>query len=158
MNFKYYDNIPKLPKSIIDEVYQSSNNENLWGKPKSSIYTIHQSKPKLVQWILQYFDKEHVVRVQKIRGDVYPHIDSNRTYVFNYLIETGGDKVYTHFHNSNKEIIESYQIEKHRWHRLNVSQMHSVSGVNNHRIAITVFKRDFSKADLSLFDLISLLS
>jgi hypothetical protein len=158
MNFKYCDELPQIPTSIIEEVYLSLNTDNLWGKPNSSIYTIHQSKPKLVQWILKYFEKDYVVRVQKIRDDVYPHLDSNRTYVFNYLVETGGDKVLTHFHNTKKDIIESYQIEPNRWHRLNVSQIHSVSGVTSDRIAITVFKRDFTKADLSLYNLISLLS
>jgi hypothetical protein len=76
---------------------------------------------------------------------ITPHIDEARTYVYNYIIETGGAvtrfyknaKGYEHltaypqtiFTYDRIEEIETINIETNRWHYLNVSKMHSVENI-----------------------------
>lgn len=43
------------------------------------------------------------------------HIDYGRKYAFNYFIDLGGDDVYTHWYDADKNKIESHKVELNRW-------------------------------------------
>lgn len=76
---------------------------------------------------------------------VTPHIDEGRTYVYNYILDTGGGvtkfykngagyehlKAYpqTIFPFDRIQEIETIDIEKNRWHYLDVSKIHNVENI-----------------------------
>jgi hypothetical protein len=76
---------------------------------------------------------------------IIPHVDEGRSYVYNYLLDTGG--AVTKFYKNAKgyenlkaypqtvftydriEEIESIDIEKNRWHYLDVTKVHNVENI-----------------------------
>jgi hypothetical protein len=88
-----------------------------------------------------------LVTIQVMHGGstITPHIDEGRTKVYNYVLETGGGitkfyknaKDYEHltaypqtiFTYDRIEEIETINIEKNRWHYLNVSKIHNVENI-----------------------------
>lgn len=58
------------------------------------------------------------------------HFDYGRKYAINYFIDTGGDNVWTHWYDADKNKIESHHIEPFRWHIIAVNpELHSADGI-----------------------------
>lgn len=69
------------------------------------------------------------------------HIDYGRKYAFNYFIDLGGNNVWTHWYDKDKNKIESHKIEPFRWHIISVNpEFHSADGIelNSKRICISL--------------------
>lgn len=118
----------------------------------------------ITDWVDQFIGKSLSVNIQVMEGgnSVIPHIDEIRIRAYNYIIETGGyaetcfykikdeftnckiyPQTYLPYGYLNK--IEGKIIESHKWHQLNVSNIHSVERLDPimKRIALTVsFKHD----------------
>ena len=91
--------------------------------------------------------KPGLVTIQVMYGGpiIIPHVDEGRSYVYNYLLDTGG--AVTKFYKNAKgyenlkaypqtvftydriEEIESIDIEKNRWHYLDVTKVHNVENI-----------------------------
>lgn len=100
--------------------------------------------------------KPVLVTIQVIHtgATITPHIDEKRTGVYNYILETGGGV--TKFYKSAKEYdhliaypqtvftydrieeTETIDIEKHRWHYLNVSKIHNVENIQHSQKRISL--------------------
>jgi hypothetical protein len=96
------------------------------------------------------------IQVMQQGSIITPHVDEGRTSVYNFLLETGGgitkfyrnSKEYMHltaypqtiFTHDRLEEVESIDIEKNRWHYLNVSKIHNVENIqpNQKRIALSL--------------------
>lgn len=77
---------------------------------------------------------------QVIKNELPIHIDL-RDFAYNYILCTGGQNVYTVWYDDHKETeIFKIKLPKYKWHRLDVSKPHTVTGLESIRIAITVFK------------------
>ena len=110
-------------------------------------------------WIYANIDpKPALITIQVIHGGpiIIPHVDEGRSYVYNYLLDTGN--AVTKFYKNSKgnehlvayprtvftydriEEIETIEIEKNRWHYLDVSKIHNVENVqsNQKRISLSL--------------------
>jgi hypothetical protein len=99
-----------------------------------------------------------LVTIQVMHGGpvVIPHVDEGRSYVYNYLLDTGG--AVTKFYKNSKgyenltaypqtvftydriEEIETINIQTNRWHYLDVSKIHNVENIqpSQKRISISL--------------------
>lgn len=75
--------------------------------------------------------------VQVITQNVLPHVDRQTSARFLYHLDTGGDDVYTLFHDNDMNEIERVKMGKEKWYLLKTDVHHSVVGVNSYRIAVT---------------------
>ena len=67
------------------------------------------------------------------------HIDYGRKYAFNYFLDTGGDNVWTHWYDADKNIIESHRAEPFRWHMIAVNpELHSADGIEPGRQRVCI--------------------
>lgn len=105
---------------------------------------------ELNNWAREHIDKNVVhVSIQAMYGGttITPHIDEMRTSALNYVVSTGGNsktcfykakKEYEHliaypqtiFPFERLELLEEICIQPHRWHRLDVSTIHSVENLD----------------------------
>lgn len=125
-------------------------------------YNRHCASTELTEWIRSNISQNYVsmgVQIQnpnKVNHTHYPHTDTApRHWVLNYNIQPGGDQVTTHWYQErgypliregttrpsnldDLEIVDSVQIQSFRWHLLNTSVLHGVTGIQHSRIAITI--------------------
>lgn len=141
MNLEYIDTLPQLPEHLLVEVLDSIRSPNLWIRPNSQFYSIHEANQILQDWIYQHFDRHFEIRIQKISEYLAPHIDLTRNFCYNYIVYSGGPEAETRFHDSDHNILERHVIQEKRWHRLNVSEIHSVANLKTDRISISVYER-----------------
>jgi hypothetical protein len=67
------------------------------------------------------------------------HHDYGRKYAFNYFLDLGGDDVWTHWHDSDHNVVESHRVEAFRWHIIAVNpELHSVTGIEPGRKRICI--------------------
>jgi hypothetical protein len=67
------------------------------------------------------------------------HFDYGRKYAFNYFIDTGGDNVWTHWYDNDRNRIESHHVEPFRWHMIAVNpELHSADGIEPGRRRICI--------------------
>lgn len=83
---------------------------------------------------------------------LYPHIDTSRSVVLNFVVDCGGPQVSTVFYDKSHEIdrghgqffsydeilpVDTY-ILKNKWYALNTSRVHSVENIQSTRILISL--------------------
>jgi hypothetical protein len=67
------------------------------------------------------------------------HIDYGRKYAFNYFLDLGGDDVWTHWYDDDKNKIESHRVEACRWHIIAVNpELHSADGIEPGRKRVSI--------------------
>jgi hypothetical protein len=134
-NFQYID-LPPVPESLYTDVYKSLRNPS-YNTTEVRRYYISEATQSIYDFISTIFEPwmYDTVNIQLIRKDMPWHIDGRRTEVYNYLLSTGNPNVKTNYKN------ESIVIEPYRWHRLDTSVLHNVTGMQpgNARLAICVF-------------------
>lgn len=137
--FSYLD-LPPVPQHLIDEALDITlTGHDLFHRadPNYQIYDASDAIKQFVRPLFSQFDRLNI-RVQVIKHEPGIHVDHNRDYAHNFLIQLGGDSVKTLFYeNSTNKIIESHVIEQKRWHRLSVTQKHNVTDIQGVRVAIT---------------------
>ena len=163
----YYPDFPIPTQSVIDAVanMQSQIDRLLAVKRKveptsvSAHWLVLKAPKTVVDWASQEFSNQYHVAVQVFAGDSYflPHIDRGRSKVFNFLVDTGGDNVKTCFwklkpefsshlvDNSRKgfeyntiDLVESVVFKPGQWWNIDVSQIHSVEGLDPSRKRISL--------------------
>jgi hypothetical protein len=144
MNLEYLD-LPKIPEELIVDIYQTIRNtpaEDRHAEPKNSDAEKHtawnsiKASEKLKAFTHSIFDIEHDVHIFVLSGDLPAHKDNTRDVAYNYVLETGNAR--TNFHDVDKNLIEEHDIEKFRWHKLNVKEFHSVTITLPPRIVVSV--------------------
>lgn len=87
------------------------------------------------------FDIKDRVFIQIIKKGISTHKDVGRKIIYNYLLDTGGDNVCTHFYDEDKTTeLYKVNIPVHTWHHMDVSHYHNVTGIERNRIAISVYE------------------
>ena len=147
--FEYLDNLPIIPNELISEVHASIlKYPNDFKVSFKTDYRRHAVTEQLKEFVKLSFNN-HVIKIQIIENKLEIHRDIGRTVAYNYLIDSGGSNVETCFYedmtvdipvyeNKTFRLIEKIKIEEHRWHCLNVSNLHNVINLTSPRIAITV--------------------
>jgi hypothetical protein len=144
MFLKYLD-LPKVPNELlseIDKIITSSNDE--LDKFTGFAYTPLKLYPitgPLLDWIKQNVPIEFgsCIHVHVITDTLVIHKDfQTNKYKINYIFDTGGDNVLTHFYDDQQTLLESHKIKSGCWHQFDGQVYHNVTGVNKPRIAITL--------------------
>lgn len=143
-NFEYINYLPIVPEEIITEIILSTKKPNLWGGHRADVYQLFECTRKIYDFIHTHLDNNYRANIQVIKNTLPIHVDIGRSSVFNYIIDTGGEDIYTIFYrkdNENYTVIESHNIEPFKWHKLNVTTPHSVSTISpaNKRISLSIF-------------------
>lgn len=144
MNLEYLD-LPKLPEELIVDVYQTirntpakerHSNKDGTDAEKNAAWNSIKASEDLKRFTETLFDFNHDVHIFVLSDDLPMHKDNTRDTAYNYVLETGG--AVTNFHDNDGNIIESHPINTFQWHKLDVSNYHSVSIPNGPRIVISV--------------------
>jgi|LauGreSuBDMM15SN_2_FD.fasta_scaffold44986_2 hypothetical protein len=148
-----YLNIPSVPNNLIlDSIEEIEALESVWPQnyehPERFLLKKNANKD-LEEFLRPYFDFDITTKVyyQIIRSRSPKHIDFNRTSCYNYIINTGGEKVSTSWFNlTNSKLLEHKEIIPDRvWHKIQVDVPHVVQGIIQDRFALTVFEWDPGK-------------
>ena len=87
------------------------------------------------------FDITNRIFIQIVKKGISIHKDVGRSKIYNYLLDTGGDNVYTRFYDEDKETeLFKINIPLHTWHQLDVTGYHNVTGIEKDRISITIYE------------------
>lgn len=137
---EYLDHIPNIDQSIIDEAYWYINNsDNVYPDPSYPYYKTFKGGEHLIEFTKKYFNFEHNSQIHIVYQGLPVHKDLMRLEAFNYILDPGGDKVYTCFYEEDKKFIkEKYIIESNRWHRIRTDVYHAVLNQTRPRIALTI--------------------
>lgn len=133
MKSKYiqYLNFPSVPEDLIipAEIILDYPIYLLPGI-KSFHFKTLDANDNLVTWLKDNIPIEFVhVRYQVIYNGITMHKDStDRITVVNYLLDTGGDNVFTTVYDDDKNILQQECIEEKRWHSLSTNLYHAVGG------------------------------
>lgn len=88
------------------------------------------------------FDITNRIFYQIIKKGISTHKDIGRKIIYNYILDQGGDDVYTNFYKEDKETQSfSVKIPLHTWHTLDTTYYHNVVGIERPRVAISVYEK-----------------
>ena len=135
-NFEYLAH-PPIPEHLFQSILDTV-------KPGEMLECFHV--PDTVrQFVAPLFPSHYIMLVQAIYKDLPIHCDNSRIAAYNFIIETGGDQVYTNFFDNPPvyNITERLIIEKHKWHYINTETQHNVTGIDTGkmRISVTVYEK-----------------
>lgn len=143
-----YPDIPRVPdnlllKRIEDIVKLPTPYSDEMVKLHGDVYMAwYYNSPELKQFLQPYFDFElqPTFIYHRVGKDIPIHIDNYRKECYNYIIDCGGDDVYTNFYDDDKNLVYSEKLPSFTWHKLNVSANHNVTGIEDGRtrFAITI--------------------
>ena len=143
--FLKYINLPVVPTELLHTVSSIiTNSQDELPKftgfdyPPLKLYPITDS---LLEWIKYNipitFGK--CTHMHAITDELIIHKDfQTDTFKLNYIFDTGGENVLTHFYDDDYVLLESHKVEPYRWHQFNGQINHNVTGVIRPRIAITL--------------------
>jgi hypothetical protein len=141
MNYvEYLDHLPKVDQTIIDEAYWCIQlTPNMYPDPSYPYYKTFNGGTKLIEFVKDYFSPEYSPKIHVVYIGLPVHKDLMRPEAFNYILDPGGDKVYTCFYEENRRSIkEKYIIDTQRWHRIQTDVYHAVLNQSRPRIALTI--------------------
>ena len=133
-----YLNLPPVPEELLARLPNSIDEYHC----KSVYTTYHWSDSfncDLDQWCKQNICSDMYFAFQLITGNLVIHKDTPTITKLNYIVIPGGQNVVTTFYDNNKKEIAKYKIEPAKWHILKADTFHSVDGIeeNNLRLSIT---------------------
>ena len=134
--------LPTIPNEVLESLETIRAKPYATGTLYDNIlrFKLKDVNPELIEYLQTIFPFPISCRYQFVFRGLPVHIDNDREYAINYLLDTGGKNVVTNIHNSNLRIIESVSIEPFKWHSIQTSNLHSVDNIDpdTTRIAISV--------------------
>lgn len=144
MLYRYCSQIPQIPDELINLTEEQIRKiPNKFNGVKATKYSLHTATKKLEEFLTPYFDNDVNIAFQLITDNLPVHKDYGRTNCYNYIIKSGGD-VSTVWYDDNLKEIDRVVFPTRIWHNINVEKFHNVIGINNTRIAISVWTKDES--------------
>jgi hypothetical protein len=146
---KFYKSLPwpKLSKNFdyfIDEVFLDKKFIAAHPFPDYPYYRQYKINDNTLYETLQPFFNFNIkdrIFCQIVKKGLGIHKDVGRKIIYNYILETGGENVYTTFYDEDKKSeMFSINIPEQQWHLLDVSFFHGVSGIENDRYAISIYE------------------
>jgi hypothetical protein len=136
--FKYLD-LPKIPEYLLVDIASIEQQKNIYGI-ELPFYKQFEVSNELYTFLKSIFDFEFSAQYQIIRKELPIHKDRSRTECINYLIDNGGANSSLMIYNEDKTtVVHREQIENFKWHWIDVSKFHGVSGLQDSpRFSITV--------------------
>lgn len=131
-----YLDLPKVPQYLIEPI------QDIINKPSNADYTFYKTKPtskNLDDYLHTLFTFSFYSEYQVIYKGLPIHIDrGNRLIAYNYLLDPGGDNVFTHIYSSDRKILQSEKLVPFKWHRINTGKPHSVDTLQGIRVGISI--------------------
>ena len=144
MLYKFCPEIPKIPEHLINLTEEEIRKiPNKFNGVKASKYTLHAATKELEEFIRPYFDSDTNIAFQLITDELPIHKDYGRSSCYNYIIKTGGD-VSTVWYDDDLTEISRTVFPTGVWHNIDTSTYHTVVGLTDTRIAISVWVKDES--------------
>lgn len=134
--------LPKVPENLyttdINEIYKRGNSFDSSGE-WDWWYFATKVDNNLQEFLQTFFNYPVDVYYQLSGTQLTPHIDTGRTFCYNYTILPGGPNVRTRWYDSNgKNIIYEVTAPIKIWHRLQVDVMHDISEIQSHRLSLSI--------------------
>ena len=141
-----YLNLPDIPEYLLDDIFKIELQENLY-ELKTIYYKQFEISNELKDYLRSVFDFDFVAQYQVIRKDIPIHKDRSRIECINYLINNGGETSCLEIYDDVKTtLLFKEHVENFRWHRINVSKFHGVSGLDlraRYSITLTPISKKF---------------
>ena len=149
MNLFNYVDLPQIPEHLLTHIIDNDGVDRSWHA--SNNYLWYMCHDELKGWVRQNIgDKISIGKIglQEMTKDILPHTDTGRAFALNYIVRTG-DGILSHYETKNfynggfisidkcKEI-NRVAVEPFKWHMLNTSVLHGVSGIKSSRLALTI--------------------
>jgi hypothetical protein len=137
--FQYLD-LPNIPNELIElDLKQLETRDNIFIEPNYPFYKQYPVDDKLSEYLKSIIVDSFFASYQVIRKGIAVHKDINRTECLNYILDTGGDDSrLSMYDDDTTTVLYSGHVEPLKWHRINVSKFHGVSGLTRPRISISV--------------------
>jgi hypothetical protein len=139
-----WHNIP-IDFCITDENYMINNFQHSHPYLDYPFYRQYKNHDNILRKKLQplfNFDIHGRIFYQIVKKGISVHKDTGRKIIYNYLLDQGGDNVYTKFYSEDKSTeIFSVKIPLKKWHKIDTSFYHNVIGIERPRISICVYEK-----------------
>lgn len=139
-------NFPKIPDEILAKVNRNLNDYQYKAESPDGIWkwTDDQNK-EINEWCQANICSTCYYAFLMIFDDLPMHKDPETEIKFNYLIDTGGDDVYTEFFDEDqKELLQSEKIPANSWYLIKANKWHHVVGVQPGRPRFLITARVYS--------------
>ena len=143
LEFIKYLSFPQIPREIIDKL--EKNPEYHTDRPWSIDYFFRSDsyKEEIERWCKKNISQELQYGFQISTDDVPVHVD-NRVFVkLFYLIQEGGNPVYTTYYNSDGDVLKQYRIPENQWVIFRADVDHSVTGMHPDGVRISLVAKLF---------------
>jgi hypothetical protein len=153
--FQYID-YPDVPPHIIARCLETIHNTIPFvklfsikrGPTEQCEFRLYEPPQELIEWLKHngIMSSKASIQVMDNGTELKPHIDneySTRVSAINYILSNPGP-VTSWYNEKNKNgkrgftPIHSEIIEANKWHKINTSVFHGVTGINEPRISITI--------------------
>jgi hypothetical protein len=142
-----YLNLPAIPVDIMSRLNRDFGQYKTKANPLNKFYVWSDDfNEEVNRWCQQNICDTMYWGFQIMTGDQPMHKDNVTLTKLIYLINTGGDNVYTRFYDDDKNLTHSYKIECNRWHLLKADSYHSVDGVESGQTRFSLTGRIFPEA------------
>lgn len=140
-----YLNLPQIPEYLLGDIDSLSAKHHASDRVFLTYRWTDAHNTELVKWCNDNISSGLKWGLQVIEGDLSLHIDTPTKTKISYIFDTGGDNVITEFYQdySSNIMIDSIKILPNRWHILNVSKPHLVTGIEPGRVRISLTGRIF---------------
>ena len=141
---EYLPNIPQIPTHLllsVEEIYQLADNSISGQNGRPDSYRKFPVQPVLEAWLRPHFPDCDTFEYQMIKRRLNGHKDVRRTECYNYVVSTGGPGATTSWwQDDQKTLIQSDHIPENIWHKIRVDVFHSVTGLDDTRFTLTIYK------------------
>ena len=174
--FQYLDNLPSVPEDLVSKIITGVRDMPTTIVPplrnivngnhifENISYKQYTADKELTDWVRDNISDQYTlfgVQIQDPEQHNHhhaPHADKlERTWVLNYVVQTGGSNVVNKWYHKDGvpitrpgtgpyrptditgfETLESVRLEPGRWHLLTASVLHGVENIMSERISISL--------------------
>jgi hypothetical protein len=128
--FKYLD-LPVIPFNLLNTLEEVQQQKNIYDVD-FYFYKQFDINDALNNYLKTIFNFKFTAQYQIIRYGIPIHKDRARLECINYLIDNGGPESCLEIYDEDKKsILLKEHIENYKWHWINVSKFHGVSGLKS---------------------------
>lgn len=138
--------LPTIPDELIRSLDSNVNSyPHAPHRGRSDYRWSDHNNQQLNEWCRLHVAPGAYFAFMIMNGIQHIHKDDSCTAKLNYVIDPGGDNVITHIYNDDQQEVARFRVEPYRWHVLQTSVFHSVSGIEPGRTRFVVSAQLFPK-------------
>jgi len=156
-----YLNFPTVPEYLIEPVADIVAGPFTFD---AGYFKSRSVNSDLMSWLQTIFPYK-ISALYQISNYTLPiHVDvgidkkiDDRIFAINYILESGGDQVFTNVYDSDKTtVLQSVKIETQRWHYLTTHEYHGLTGLTpeRQRVSISITTKNQTAVFRNLFNYI----